>query len=66
MEKECFSVRWEDYDEEEENDAKLAKKRNHGGEIVSNRPSRKCPFFRENNIHRVSLAASLNSDVLTC
>ena len=72
MEKECYSVKWEDHDEEDELEQqkasqKSAKKRSHGGEVLqSNRPSRKCPFFRENNIHRVSLAASLDSDVLTC
>jgi len=66
MAKECFNVHWEDYDEQAEEEEKNAKKRNHGGEVLQDRPSRKCPFYRENNIHRLNLAASMDSDVLTC
>jgi len=69
MEKESFPVTWEDLEdaEEEENAEKVAKKRNYVGEpVVPQKSSRKCPLFRENHIHRVSLAASMLTEELTC
>ncbi|CBY08008.1 unnamed protein product [Oikopleura dioica] len=66
MNKNCATVEWEhEFENEEEEANQKARKRGIDREIVGAAPTRKCAFFRENNIHRVSLWKSRNTDSFT-
>jgi len=66
MKKNCADVEWEhEFENEEEEANQKARKRGIDREIVGTAPTRKCAFFRENNIHRVSLWKSRNTDTFT-
>ncbi|CAG5094263.1 Oidioi.mRNA.OKI2018_I69.XSR.g13400.t1.cds [Oikopleura dioica] len=66
MAKNCAEVEWEhEFENEEEEANQKARKRGIDREVVGAGPTRKCAFFRENNIHRVSLWKSKNAESFT-